>query len=308
MAAPNESLFNTIESVPIHSFLDTTFNANIVFSTRFQKFYVSFERATIKNGVPASYSVSFTKDVALRLLVELPGILDKLEQYELRQAQEQHNASASASTSTHFDLLEPNGEQQAARGGASGGGGVLLRLGGVRATGQAEEMSTNLLDTNVQETARVPELSKERVESAPRAGGGKRVPSLRVTIPRKRSCRSPALKRRRVEAPNTIASKRTVLKSATEEPAPILSGPDASELANLIFTTVIDSRISSSHSSTAPSSVSDAQLCECRCALFKKHFFLSLQAMLTAALEKSASHAYINTNQIMLNALKALGF
>ena len=81
--------------------------------------------------------MSFTKFAARRLLTELPGILDKLEQYELRQAQEQHNASASASVSTHFDLLEPNGEQQAARGGASGGGGGLLRLGVVRATGEA---------------------------------------------------------------------------------------------------------------------------------------------------------------------------
>ena len=118
MAASSESLFNAIESVPFHSFLDTTFNANILYSTRFQKFYVSFERATIKNGVPASYSVSFTKYAARRLLTELPGILDKLEQYELRQAQEQHNASASASGSTHFDLLEPNGDQQTAvRGG-----------------------------------------------------------------------------------------------------------------------------------------------------------------------------------------------
>ena len=98
------------------------------------------------------------------------------------------------------------------------------------------------------------------------------------------------------------------MKSATKEPSPILSGPDASELANLIFTTVIDSRISSSHFSTAPSSVSNAQLCECSRALFTKHFFPSLQAMLTAALEKSASRAYINTDQIMLNAFKALGF
>ena len=139
MASANESLFTDIESVPIHSFLDTTFNANSVYTTRFQKFYVSFERATIKNGVPASYSVSFTKYTARRLLTELPGILDKLEQYELRQAQEQHNASASASASNPLDLLEPNGEQQAARGGESGGissGGGLLRLGGVRALGQ----------------------------------------------------------------------------------------------------------------------------------------------------------------------------
>ena len=119
MAASSESLFNAIESVPIHSFLDTTFNPNIVYSTRFQKFYVSFERATIKNGVPASYSVSFTKYAARRLLTELPGILDKLEQYELRQAQEQHNASASESGSTHVDLLDLNGDQQAAvRSGA----------------------------------------------------------------------------------------------------------------------------------------------------------------------------------------------
>ena len=108
-------------------FLDTTFNANIVFSTRFQKFFVSFERATIKNGVLASYTVSFTKYAARCLLAELPGILDKLEQYDLRQEQKQHNASVSASTSTHFDLLEQNGEQQAARGGASKGD--FLRLG-----------------------------------------------------------------------------------------------------------------------------------------------------------------------------------
>ena len=121
----------------IHSFLDTTVNANFVYSTRFQKFYVFFERATIKNGLQASYFVSFTKYAARRLLSELPGIFDKLEKYELRQAQKQHNASASASVSTHFDLLEPNGEQQAARGYASGGGGGLFRLGGVCATGQA---------------------------------------------------------------------------------------------------------------------------------------------------------------------------
>ena len=86
MAAFCESLFIAIESVPIHSFLDTTFNATIVYSTRFQKFYVSFERAPIQNGVPASYSVSFTKYAARRLLTELLGILDKLEQYELRMA------------------------------------------------------------------------------------------------------------------------------------------------------------------------------------------------------------------------------
>ena len=116
-------------------FLDTTFNANILYSTRFQKFYISFERATIKNGVPASYSMSFTKYAARRLLTELPGILGQLEQYELRQAQE-HNASSSASLSTLFDLLKPNGEQQAALDKASGGGG-LLRPGGVCATGQA---------------------------------------------------------------------------------------------------------------------------------------------------------------------------
>ena len=137
MASPIESLFNAIESVLIYYFLDTTFNANIVYSTRFQKFYVSFERATIKNRVPARYSVSFTKYATRRLLAELPGILDKLEQYELRQAQEQHNASASASAATPLDLLEPNKEQQAARGGESGGGGGLLRLGGVCAPGQA---------------------------------------------------------------------------------------------------------------------------------------------------------------------------
>ena len=136
MASTSESLFNAIESVQIHSFLDTIFNADIVCSTRFQKFKVSFERATIMKGVPASYFVSFTKYAARRLLAELPGMLDKLEQYELRQAQEQ-NASFSASVSTYFDLLEPNVEQQAARGGASGRGGGLLRLEGVRATGQA---------------------------------------------------------------------------------------------------------------------------------------------------------------------------
>ena len=50
-----------------------------------------------------------------------------------------------------------------------------------------EEMSPNLLETNVQETTRMQESSKERVESAPRAGGGKRLPPLKVTIPRKRS-------------------------------------------------------------------------------------------------------------------------
>ena len=97
------------------------------------------------------------------------------------------------------------------------------------------------------------------------------------------------------------------MKSATE-PAPILTGPDATELANLIFTTVIDSRISSSHSYAALSSASDAQLSECRRTLFKKHFLRSLQAMLTVALEKSSSRAYINTDQIMLDALKTLGF
>ena len=75
-----------------------------------------------------------------------------------------------------------------------------------------------------------------------------------------------------------------MLKSATV-PAPILTGPDATELANLIFTTVIDSRISSSHPYAESSSVSDAQLSECRRTLFKKHFLSSLQAMLTVALE-----------------------
>ena len=73
------------------------------------------------------------------------------------------------------------------------------------------------------------------------------MPPLKVTIPRKRSCRSAALKQSRLEAANSIASKRTVLNSATAKPAPIVTGPDASELVNLIFTTVIDSRISSSH-------------------------------------------------------------
>ena len=100
-----------------------------------------------------------------------------------------------------------------------------------------------------------------------------------------------------------------MLNSATAESAPSLTGPDASELANLIFTTVIESRISSSHFyAEHSSSVSDAQLCECRRTLFKKHFLPSLQAMLAAALEKSASRAYINTDQIILDALTALGF
>ena len=80
--------------------------------------------------------MSFTKYAARGLLAELPGILEKLEEYKLRQAQE-INASSSASVSTHFDLLEPNGEQQAARSGTSGGGGDLLRLGEVRATCEA---------------------------------------------------------------------------------------------------------------------------------------------------------------------------
>ena len=72
-----------------------------------------------------------------------------------------------------------------------------------------EEMSTNLLETNVQETTRMQESSKKRVESAPRTGGGKQVPPLKVKIPRKRRCRSAALKRSRLEAANAIASKRT---------------------------------------------------------------------------------------------------
>ena len=310
MASSSESLFSAIESVPIHSFLETTFNANIVFSTRFQKFYVSFERATIKNGVAASYSVSFTKYAARRLLTELPGILDKLEQYELRQAQEQHNASASASVSTHFNLLEPNGEQKAARGEASGGAAAAFFDSEefARLVKQLEEeMSPNLLNTSLQEITRMPESSKERVESAPREGGGKQVPPLKVTIPRKRSCRSAVLKRSRLKAANAIASKRRVLKSATE-PAPILTGPDATELANLIYTTVIDSRFSSTHFYDELSSSSDTQLSEYRRTLFKKHFLPSLQAMLAAALEKSSSRTYINTDQIILDALKALGF
>ena len=97
------------------------------------------------------------------------------------------------------------------------------------------------------------------------------------------------------------------MKSVTE-PAPILTGPDATKLANFIFTTVIDSRISSSHFYAESSCVSDAQLSECRRILFKKHFLPSIHAMLTAALENSLSHAYINTDQIMLDAVKALGF
>ena len=80
--------------------------------------------------------MSFIKYAARRLLTELFGILDKLEQYELRQAQE-HNASSSASVANNFDLLEPNGELQAAIDGASKGGAGLLRLRGVLATGQA---------------------------------------------------------------------------------------------------------------------------------------------------------------------------
>ena len=173
---------------------------------------------------------------------------------------------------------------------------------------EEEEMSANFLDTNAKETPRMAEANKERVESVPRAGGGKRVPPLRVTFPKKQSCRSPALERTRLAAANAIASTRTVLKSASEEPAPILTGPNATELANLIFTTVINLRISSNHSSADSSSASEAQLSECRRALFKIHFLPSLQAMLNAALEKSASRAYINTDQIMLDALKALGF
>ena len=86
-----------------------------------------------------------------------------------------------------------------------------------------------------------------------------------------------------------------MLKSATK-PAPILTGPDATELANLIVTTVIDSRISSSHSYAEASPVSDAQLSEGRRTLFKKHFLPNLQAMLTVALEKSSFRAYINTD------------
>ena len=139
-----------------------------------------------------------------------------------------------------------------------------------------KEMSPNLLETSLQEMARLREASKERVESAPRAGGGKRVPPLKVTIPKKQSCRSATLKRSRLEAANAIASKRTVLNSATAEHAPSLTGPDASELANLNLTNVIHSRISSSHSyAEQSSSVSDAHLCECRRTLFKKHFFPS---------------------------------
>ena len=157
----------------IHSILDITFNANIVYNTCFQKFYVSFERGTIKNDVPASYSVSLLKYAARRLLTELFGILNKVEQHELRQAKEQYNASAYATGSTDFDMLEPNKDQQAAvRGGASGGYG-LLRLGKVCALVKQlkEEMSPNLLDTNLQQMARVRDASKERLESAPRAGG-----------------------------------------------------------------------------------------------------------------------------------------
>ena len=79
--------------------------------------------------------MSFTKYAARSLLTELPGILDKLEQYELREAQE-HNASSNSFDSTHVYSLEPNKEQQATQDGASGGGGGLLRLRGVFATGQ----------------------------------------------------------------------------------------------------------------------------------------------------------------------------
>ena len=99
----------------------------------------------------------------------------------------------------------------------------------------------------------------ERVKSAPRAEGGKRVHFLKVTIQRKRSFRSAALKRIRLEAIIAIASERTVSKSATK-PAPILTSPNATELANLIFTTVVDLRISSNLSLAELFSVIDAQL------------------------------------------------
>ena len=99
-----------------------------------------------------------------------------------------------------------------------------------------------------------------------------------------------------------------MLQTAIEEPAPILTGPNATELANSIFTTVLDSRISSSHYYADTFSASAAQISECTRALFKKHFLPNLQAMLTAALDNSASRAYINTDQIILDALKALGF
>ena len=56
----------------------------------------------------------------------------------------------------------------------------------------------------------------------------------------------------------------------------MLTGHYATELANLIFTSVIDSRISSTQSVAELSFVADAQLSECRRTLFKKHFLPSL--------------------------------
>jgi len=149
LMATLENLFNTIESTQIHLFLETTFNANIVYSTRFQKCYVLYERATIKNGVPASYSVSFTKFAARRLLAELPGILDKVDQYELRQAQEFANATFAAtsasSSSAPADFIARDGEMFALALGtpsglgttASGGGraDIATGRGGARAPG-----------------------------------------------------------------------------------------------------------------------------------------------------------------------------